>query len=223
MNMKIADIEINWLGHSGFFIKNSKKIYIDPYNILGNPEKADIIFLTHSHYDHCSFIDLKKIVQEGTIIVCPPSCQSLITKFEFPIRIELAEPEQEFSIGDIKVSVLPAYNINSQFHPKNELWVGYLIKFNDILIYHAGDTDLIPEMQKLTGYKQAGKEFVALLPVGGKFTMNAEEATEAAKLIKPTLAIPMHYGTIENNEENAKEFVELCEENGIKAVMLGKE
>ena len=221
--MKLLDVEINWLGHSGFFIKNSKNIYLDPYNIPENSEKADIVFLTHSHYDHCSFADLKKIVQEGTIIVCPPSCQSSITKFDFPVQIELVEPGQEISLGEIKISTLPAYNLQSQFHSKSELWVGYLIKFHDVFIYHAGDTDLIPEMQKLTGYKQAGKEFVVLLPVGGKFTMNAEEAAEAVKLIKPTLAIPMHYGSVVGSEENAKEFVELCEENGIKAVMLGKE
>jgi L-ascorbate metabolism protein UlaG (beta-lactamase superfamily) len=220
--MKIANVEINWLGHSGFFVKNSKNIYIDPYNIREGLEKADIIFLTHSHYDHCSFADLKKIVHEGTTIVCPPSCQSSITKFDFPIRIELVEPNQEISIGDIKIATLPSYNKESFFHSKSELWVGYLIKFNDILIYHAGDTDLIPEMQKLTGYKQAGKEFVAMLPVGGRFTMNAEEAVEAAKLIKPTIVIPMHYGSVVGNESDAEEFKELCDENDIRCEILEK-
>jgi L-ascorbate metabolism protein UlaG (beta-lactamase superfamily) len=94
---------------------------------------------------------------------------------------------------------------------------------DDVVIYHAGDTDLIPEMQKLTGFKQPGKEFVALLPIGGRFTMSAEEAAEAAELIKPTLAIPMHYGSIIGGEEDAKEFVEFCEEAGIKAMVLEKE
>ncbi|KHO52682.1 MAG: hypothetical protein QT05_C0018G0013 [archaeon GW2011_AR13] len=94
---------------------------------------------------------------------------------------------------------------------------------HDVLIYHAGDTDLIPEMKKLTGYKQEGKKFIALLPVGGRFTMSAEEACEAAKIIKPTIAIPMHYGSIVGSEEDALEFVELCEEEGIQAKILKKE
>ena len=118
---------------------------------------------------------------------------------------------------------MPAYNVDKHFHPKDEGWVGYLIKINDVLIYHPGDSDVIPEMQKLTGYKQSGKEFVALLPVGGRFTMNAEEAAEAAKLIKPSLAIPMHYGSIVGSDEDAQEFKELCEENNIKVKILEKE
>jgi L-ascorbate metabolism protein UlaG (beta-lactamase superfamily) len=94
---------------------------------------------------------------------------------------------------------------------------------NDVLIYHAGDTDVIPEMQKLTGHKHPEKKFIALLPVGGRFTMSAEEAAQAAKIIKPDLAIPMHYGSIVGDSEDAKEFVELCKEEGIEAEVLEKE
>ncbi len=221
--MRIKGIEINWLGHSGFLIKNSKKIYIDPYQIKENSEKADLIFITHSHYDHCSIGDIKKIIQDGTRIIMPADCQSKITKFNFSIKMELVEPGQEINFGDIKVSVLPAYNLNKSFHPKEESWVGYLIKMEDFFIYHAGDSDFIPEMQKLTGYKQPGKEFIALLPIGGRFTMNFEEAVEAAKLIKPTLVIPMHWGSIIGTEEDAREFKDLCEENNIRVEILEKE
>ena len=191
--MKIGDVEIKWLGHAGFLIKNSKVIYIDPYNIKENSEKADLILLTHSHYDHCSFVDLNKIIKEGTKIIMTADCQSKITRFDIPIRMEIIEQGKELNYGDVKISVLASYNLDKPFHPKGESWVGYLIKTNDVLIYHAGDTDLIPEMQKLTGYKRSEKKFIALLPVGGRFTMSAEEAAEAAKLIKPSLAIPMHY------------------------------
>ncbi len=221
--MKVGNIDIKWLGHSGFLIKNSKVIYIDPYQIKENSEKADLIFITHSHYDHCSVADIQKIVQEGTKIVMPADCQSKITRFDVPINMEIIEPNQEIELGEIKVSTLPSYNIDKHFHPKDEAWVGYLIKMNDVLIYHPGDSDLIPEMQKLTGYKQPGKEFVALLPVGGRFTMNAEEAAEAAKLIKPTIAIPMHYGSIVGTKDDAQEFKEICEESGIKVEILEKE
>ncbi len=220
--MNIKDIEIKWLGHSGFLIKNSKAIYIDPYNIKETEEKADIILLTHSHYDHCSVADIEKIVQEGTKIIAPADCQSKITRFEVPIEMEVVEVGRELNLGSIKLAVLPAYNINKHFHPKDEGWVGYLIKINNVLIYHAGDTDVIPEMQKLTGYHQPGKEFVALLPIGGRFTMGVEEAVEAAKIIKPTLAIPMHYASIIGTITDAEEFVELCEEEGINALILEK-
>lgn len=221
--MQIGKIELKWLGHSGFLIDNSKKIYIDPYNIRDGLGKADIILITHSHHDHCSVADVEKIIQEGTRIIMTADCQSKITRFNIPIKMEIVEPGQELDLGDVKISVLPAYNIDKNFHPKEESWVGYLIKINNILIYHAGDSDFIPEMQKLTGYKKPGKEFIALLPIGGRFTMNVEEAIEAAKLIKPTLAIPMHYGSIVGQLEDAQEFKELCEENGIRVEILKKE
>jgi L-ascorbate metabolism protein UlaG (beta-lactamase superfamily) len=221
--MKVGNIELKWLGHSGFLIKNSKVIYIDPYQIKENSEKADLIFITHSHYDHCSVADMQKIVKDGTKIIMPADCQSKITRFDVPINMEIIEPNQEIGIGEIKVSTLPSYNIDKHFHPKDEAWVGYLIKMNDVLVYHPGDSDLIPEMQKLTGYKQPGKEFIALLPVGGRFTMNAEEAAEAAKLIKPSIAIPMHFGSIIGSKDDAQELKELCEENNIKVEILEKE
>jgi len=236
--MKIGNVELKWLGHAGFLIKNfapnqvnlkkgvpffeGKTIYIDPYNIKEDSEKADIILLTHSHYDHCSIADIEKIIQEGTQIISPADCQSKINRFDIPIEMEVVEVGSEVNLGNIKISVLPAYNTDKHFHPKDEGWVGYLIKMNGIIVYHAGDTDVIPEMQKLTGYHQPGKEFVALLPVGGRFTMSAEEAVEAAKIIKPTLAIPMHYASIIGTEEDAKEFVELCKEEGINAQILEK-
>ncbi len=221
--MKINGIELKWLGHSGFQIKNSRIIYIDPYNIRDGLEKADIILITHSHYDHCSFADLDKIIQEGTRIIAPADCQSTIAKFKTPVKIEIIEPDHDLEFGDVKISTFPAYNIDKNFHPQAEGWVGYVIKMNDTIIYHSGDTDLIPEMQKLTGYKQQGKEFIALLPVGGRFTMNAEEAVQAASIIKPTLAIPMHWGALVGTDEDAKEFVELCKKEGIRAEILEKE
>jgi L-ascorbate metabolism protein UlaG (beta-lactamase superfamily) len=221
--MKIGEIEIKWLGHAGFLIKNHKIIYIDPYNIKENSEKADIIFITHSHYDHCSVADIKNIIKEGTKIVLTADSQSKITRFSIPIDIQIVEPNKELTLGEIKIATIPAYNIDKPFHPKEEGWVGYIIKMNDILIYCAGDTDLIPEMQKLTGYKQPDKIFIALLPIGGRFTMTAEEAAEAAKLIKPTIAIPSHYGNLVGTKEDAEEFVRLCKENGIDARILEKE
>ena len=221
--MQIQNIELKWLGHAGFLIKNSKKIYIDPFNIPEDSDKADIILLTHSHYDHCSFEDLYKIVEDGTKIFMTADCQSKITRFDKQIKMHIVEPNQEYDLEGIRIVTIPAYNKDKQFHQKTENWVGYVVKMGNIIIYHAGDTDLIPEMAKLTGHKQKDNEFVALLPAGGRFTMNAEEAAEAANIIQPTIAIPMHYGTIIGNNEDAEEFQELCEENKIHSIILTKE
>jgi L-ascorbate metabolism protein UlaG (beta-lactamase superfamily) len=184
--------------------------------------KADIILLTHGHYDHCSVEDLEKIVKEGTKIFLTADSQSKVARFETPVMMKVVESGQEYDLGTIKISTVPAYNIDKPFHPKEEGIVGYLVKMNGVILYHAGDSDLIPEMQKLTGHNQPDKKFVALLPVGGRFTMSAEEAAEAAKLIKPSLAIPMHWGSIIGSKEDAEEFKTLCGEFGVECEILEK-
>lgn len=218
--MEIGEVNISWLGHSGFLIKNSKVIYIDPFRIRDDLPKADVVLLTHGHYDHCSFEDLEKIVKEGTIVFCTPDSQSKITKFNFPVRMKLVSPGEEYDLGTVKISTIRAYNIDKSFHSIEENLVGYLVKMNNLIIYHSGDTDKIPEMEKLTGFN--GRDFVALLPVGGRFTMDSHEAYEAVKLIKPTIAIPMHWGSIVGTREDAMEFKELCEADGFGVEILEK-
>lgn len=220
--MKLGNIELRWLGHSSFLIKDSKAIYIDPYNVR-SVEKADIILITHPHYDHCSVADINRVAKDGTIIVVPAACQSKITKLDKKIEMQIIEPGQTISLDSVKVGAVPAYNTNKPNHPKSEGWLGYIIKIKNLIIYHAGDTDLIPEMKKLTGYGKAGNEFLALLPVGGTYTMDAEQASEAASTIQPTLAIPMHWGAIIGSANDAEEFVKLCREKGIKAEILRQE
>jgi L-ascorbate metabolism protein UlaG (beta-lactamase superfamily) len=200
--------------------ENERVIYIDPYNMGENNEKADLVFITHSHYDHCSVGDLDKILKEGTRVVITADCQSKIARSQIPLKIEIAEPGKEFNFGSLRVFSLPAYNIDKPFHPKEESWVGYLLKFENVVIYHAGDTDVIPEMQKLTGHKKEGSKFVALLPIGGRFTMSGEEALEVVKTLKPDLTIPMHYGSIVGTKEDAEEFKRLCEEENFDCEVL---
>lgn len=218
--MRIGEVEISWLGHSGFLLENSKIIYIDPYNISSeNLPKADVVLITHGHYDHCSFADLKKVVKEGTRIFATPDSQSKLLKFDFPIKLEIVSPGEDYDLGSVKISTVPAYNVDKPFHSKSEDLVGYVVKMNGVIVYHAGDTDKVPEMQKLTGFNQY---FVALLPVGGRYTMTAEEAFEAAKLIKPTLSIPMHWGSIIGTHEDALDFKELCSQEGLRVEILEK-
>jgi len=222
--MKIKNITLNFLGHSGFLISNpaGKTIAIDPYNISGNVPKADIILITHSHYDHCSIKDIEKIAKPRATIIIPADAQSKINKIK-NVEMEIVEPYDKLEFSNIKIETVPAYNIKKEYHPKRESWLGYIIKIDEVIIYHAGDTDKIPEMKKLTGYGKRGNEFVVLLPISGKFVMNPEEAAEVASLLSPDLTIPMHYGAgIAGTIEDAKHFAELCKELNIKAKILEK-
>ena len=220
--MELGNIKIDFLGHSGIMISNGKKIAIDPYNVSDNAPKADIVLITHSHYDHCSIKDIEKIIEPGSVVVCTADCQSKVMKIE-GIQIQVVEVGDELEFGNIKIEMVVAYNKNKEFHPKREGWLGYLVKMKEVIIYHAGDTDFIPEMQKLSGYGKHGNKFVALLPVSGKYVMGAEEAAEAASLISPDLTIPIHYGAgVAGTLQDAEKFVELCKEKNLKAEILEK-
>jgi L-ascorbate metabolism protein UlaG (beta-lactamase superfamily) len=224
--MQIGEINLEFLGHSGFLItcKDGKTIAIDPYNVSQKIKGLDYIFITHSHYDHCSIKDIESLKRDdgGTMIVIPADCQSKITRVD-GIKMEIVESGDEFELGNIKVETISSYNVNKDYHPKREGWLGYLIKMNGIVIYHAGDTDKIPEMSKLTGHGKHGIEFVALLPVSGKFVMDAEEAADVASLISPDLAIPMHYGAgVAGTRKDAEKFCELCKDVNVRAEILEK-
>lgn len=220
--MKVKGVNIEFLGHAGFLVSNGKKIAIDPYNVSANVDKVDLILITHSHFDHCSIKDIEKLSKPGTIVVIPADAQSKITKVE-NVEMQIIEVGDKLEFDGVKVEAFPSYNVDKDFHLKSEGWLGYLIKIKDVIIYHAGDSDFIPEMKKLTGYGKHGVEFVVLLPVSGKFVMNAEEAAEAASLINPNIAIPMHYGAgVAGTKEDAEKFVELCNGLGLKAEVLEK-
>ncbi len=220
--MKFDALDLHWLGHSGFCILfEGKRIYIDPFQIESLGE-ADIILITHSHYDHCSISDIQKIVRDGTIVVLPADAQSKVTRIDKKIEMQVVEPGDSLDLGWMKLDMISAYNKHKEFHPKSEGWLGYLVKLGNTVVYHAGDTDFIPEMQKLTGYGKKGNSFLALLPVGGKYTMDAEEAAEAACLMKPSIAFPMHWGSLGGNRRDAERFVNLCKDGGVSAEILEK-
>lgn len=213
--MNYKNLEIKWLAHSSFLIKAGINIYIDPFKIANAYEKADLILITHGHYDHCSVEDIKKILKTNTKIIGPSDILSQTRQIR-DIDFEIAEPGKTLVFENVKIECIPAYNLNKSFHPKNEYWLGYILDINGVRVYHSGDTDLIPEMKNI-------KTNIALLPVGGKFTMNYEEAANAAEIIMPELAIPMHFGTIIGAESDAQNFVRLCTEKGINARILNKE
>lgn len=188
---------IKWLGHAGFQIKDSKIVYIDPWK-LKTDTPADIILVSHEHYDHCSAQDINRVQQDSTVIVAPQDCANKLLGNVKPIK-----PGMSLNIEGAMVEAVPAYNMGKPFHPRSNNWVGFIITLDDTRIYHAGDTDLIPEMDKI-------KADIALLPIGGTYTMDAREAASCANKIKPKLVIPMHYGSIVGGASDAQEFKKLC-------------
>ncbi|MEK6933530.1 MAG: MBL fold metallo-hydrolase [Nanoarchaeota archaeon] len=228
--MEIGKVKLDFLGHAGFLISilsdsggKEIKIAIDPFNISENIGKVDYILITHSHYDHCSIKDIEKLSQKGTGIVVPADAQSKITHVE-GVEMQVIEVGDEIDLtNNIKIESVPAYNVDKNFHSKSEGWFGYILKIGNVVIYHSGDSDKIPEMQKITGYGKHGNKFIVLLPVSGTYVMTAEEAADVALMLKPDVAIPMHYGAgVAGTIEDAKRFVDLCKKENIDARILDK-
>jgi len=187
---------VKWIGHAAFLLEDKQRIYIDPYKLSRNFGSADVIFITHSHYDHLSIDDIKKVAGPETIIVAPAEAKSKLAGF----KTELVEPLKKYSIKGVDFETVPAYNVKKErlnFHPKANNWVGYIINVNDKRIYHAGDTDKIEEMKGI-------RCDLALLPIGGTYTMDLNEAVEATKLINANYFAPMHYKILLGREGSAE-------------------
>lgn len=196
---------IELLGHSGIKIIGEINIYADPYNVKNPVSDADYIFITHSHYDHYSPEDIAKLKKENTVIVVPSDLANEVTKSGFKNVIEVV-PNSEYKLGNITFLTVNSYNISKQFHPKENNWVGYIIKINNTRYYIAGDTDFVDEMKEV-------KCDVAFVPVGGTYTMNYKEAADLVNEIKPKVTIPIHYGSIVGTKEDAEEFRKLINED----------
>ncbi len=195
--------KISWLGHASFKISGEKIIYIDPWKLQShNLEKADIILISHSHFDHFSLEDIKKIATNSTDILITPDCQSKLR--EVPGRVTLVEPRKKYNIQNILIETTPSYNSNKKFHPKDNDWVGFIINFSQSKIFYAGDTDNIPEIKHI-------KIDIALIPVSGTYVMDAKEAADLVNAMKPKLAIPYHYGDIVGTEQDALKFKKLAQ------------
>jgi L-ascorbate metabolism protein UlaG (beta-lactamase superfamily) len=188
---------IHWYGQSSIRIEDGNiQIYIDPFKLPSSElQKADIILITHSHFDHFSPDDIEKIRKNETAFFIPFDLEGKIKG-----NVKSVKPDQTFDIGKIKISTIPAYNLQKKFHPRSNNWVGYIITLsNGLKIYHAGDTDSIPEMKQL-------KVDIALLPIGGTYTMNASEAAGIVNIFQPKVVIPMHYGSVVGSDKDAEIF-----------------
>lgn len=199
---------IECLGHSTIKItKASKIIYIDPYNLKEEAKDADIIFITHSHYDHYSPQDIRKIINEKTIIVITEDLYSEVQELGITKENIIAvKPNETYIISNINVSTVPAYNINKKFHPKDNNWVGYILTIDGLKYYIAGDTDINEDNRKV-------ECDVAFVPVGGTYTMTATEAAELINEIKPKIAVPIHYGSIVGTKQDAIDFKNRLDSN----------
>jgi L-ascorbate metabolism protein UlaG (beta-lactamase superfamily) len=199
-------LSITWSGHAGFkIIYGNMKVYIDPYKLSKSFEKisdADVVLITHNHFDHLSIEDLKNIINVRTVIVSAQECLSQLKSLKVKESIGI-DPHNSVKVDDLRIETVPAYNIDKDFHPKKDKKIGFIVEFGNDRLYHTGDSDIIPEMKDTN-------PTVVLIPVSGTYVMTAEEASRAVnELINPKIAIPMHYGTIVGNKEDAIRFSEL--------------
>lgn len=209
MHLDEALKKIHWLGHDGFRVEGSKTLYFDPYEIKGGP-LADVILISHEHFDHCSPSDVAKIQKPETVIVTDSSSAKKLSG-----NVRVVRPGDRLDLDGVLIEVLPAYNVNKKFHPKTAGMLAFVVTLDGVSYYHAGDTDLIPEMAGLS-------VDIAFLPVSGTYVMDAQEAVEAAKTISPKIAIPMHYGAIVGSEQDARRFQQALE-GLVRVVVLKKE
>jgi L-ascorbate metabolism protein UlaG (beta-lactamase superfamily) len=200
---------IIWLGHSAFRIAGG--IYIDPYSVKKDSPPANLILISHHHSDHCSPGDIERVIGKNTIILANPMSAKNLTMFDDNVKIVF--PGHKYNYAGVEIETVPAYTIKRTAHPRENGGLGFIITVSGQKIYHAGDTDLIPEM---SGFICD----IALLPVSGVYVMDPEEAFKAAELIKPGLAIPMHYGSVVGTAANAQKFATLCAGKGIQAKIL---
>ena len=210
----LENIEV--LYHSSIKISKNKVIYIDPFKIDKNYNDADIVFITHDHFDHYSEEDIDKVINENTTIIIP---EELLTKI---LRkginknaVITVESNKEYMVQGIKFETIPAYNTNKTFHPKENDWVGYIITLDGIRYYIAGDTDITEENRKV-------KCDVAFVPVGGTYTMDFKEAAQLINEIQPKIAVPIHYGSVVGTKQDATDFIKLLHPS-IKGIILMKQ
>ncbi len=191
---------IHWLGHSSFRVETAEglNIYLDPWRLSPQKHKADLLLISHAHHDHCSPDDVAALLKPDTIIAGPASVGAALGR-----QITTLKPGETAKLAGLTVEAVPAYNIGKKFHPRQDGNLGFIITADGRSIYHAGDTDLIPEMSGI-------RADIALLPIGGTYTMNPAEAARAAAIIDPKTAIPMHYGKHVGPYSLADEFKNLC-------------
>ena len=176
-----------------------KIIYVDPLHLKEELHDADIILITHSHWDHLSIEDILKCKNENTVIVTVGDSYGTLSSYFSKENLILTKPNETFSVLGIEIQTMPAYNINKEYHLEEYQWVGYILTLKNQRYYIMGDTDALAFM------KDISCDYL-LIPIGGKFTMNVEEAVKLTKAIHPSVVIPIHYGTIVGDSSLGEDF-----------------
>ncbi len=197
---------INLFKHNSIKITGDFNIYIDPFEIDNETKDADIIFITHSHYDHFSINDILKIKNKNTIIVSTKDTYQELIKYFDSNKIIIASPNNSYEVLGIKFYTARAYNVNKSFHPIDNDWVGYIINIDNTKYYIMGDTDINDDVLKV-------KCDVLFIPIGGTYTMNYKEAASYTNTINPKIVIPTHYGLIVGDSKLGQEFKSLINNN----------
>ena len=197
-------MNIDVLCHSSIRIEaQGKIIYLDPFKIKENRNDADIIAITHSHYDHFSEEDILKVKNAKTKVLVTNDLFQKTLELGFNKEdITIVRPNKPYQVLDVEINTIPAYNENKKFHPKENNWVGYILNLENKKTYIAGDTDVTEENKNI-------KCDIAVVPVGGTYTMNYEEAAELVNIIKPEKTIPTHYGEIVGDIQDGIKFSKL--------------
>ena len=192
--------EVQVLTHSSIRIAGNQIIYFDPFHVEEETHDADIICVTHEHFDHYSPEDLAKVKNAATILVCPKSMKDSLSNSGISEEFtELVAPGDELEINGVRIQAVPTYNIGKQFHPQQNQWVGYLVTMNEVAYYINEDVKKI-------------QCDVAMIPVGGTYTMTAEEAAELAEIIHPKAAVPTHYGSVAGKAEDGQIFADILKD-----------
>jgi L-ascorbate metabolism protein UlaG (beta-lactamase superfamily) len=204
MNAQELVNRLTWLGHDSFRLDGPPVIYFDPWQLKGDLPPADLVLVSHEHYDHCSPDDVTKIRVPGTVIVAPAGAAAQLP------GARVVQPGDQLSLKGVEIEVVRAYNIDKfrspgqPFHPREAGHVGYVVTVQGVRVYFAGDTDHIPEMADI-------RCDVAILPVSGKYVMTADEAAEAARTLNPEIVVPMHYGSGIGTAADGRQFAQVCD------------
>lgn len=202
MNAKELVDRLHWLGHDTFRLDGPPTIYFDPWHLRRKKPVADLVLVSHEHYDHCSPSDVQKISGPDTVVVASAGAAAKLP------GARVIKPGDRLTIQGVEIEAVPAYNLNKfrspgvPFHPHDDAYVGYIVTVQGVRLYFAGDTDHIPEMAGI-------RCDVALLPVSGIYVMTAEEAAEAARTLQPQILVPMHFGSGIGTAEDGPRFADL--------------
>ena len=203
--MDTSFITINTHSSIRLETKGGTVIYVDPYGFKTEPCDADLVLVTHTHFDHFSPEDIVRVRKSRTAFAAPATCKSEFAKAGFTSEdVAFLNPYEHVTLKGIEVETVPSYNVNKRFHPKDNAWLGYVVDVDGVRVYVAGDTDDLPENREI-------KCDVALVPAGGTYTMNAREAATFVNALRPTVAIPEHYGSVAGSAKDGKTFAKLVD------------